>query len=515
MRVHLVAAIGDRRRTLTVLMALVAAAVVTTAARPRARQRRHPARPGARAGRRDGRQAERRGPARAARAAQPRLQPRATGSRRALRPADRRRRPALPGRPRAGRRRHRRPEDQQGRQPHRAPPAAVLVRAPHRLAHEEVDAAQARDHEPAGDEDRAAPRPTTTEGTSAGWLVVIALAAAVAAFCVAIAASVLRRPGRRPARRPERRAARRTSSTSRATAPRRAWRTSAGRRSRPASRASPGEAHRGRRGTSSTTRASPRRCGSARKRCSARRRAWQPGEPVIGYVTVSSEANRNEADGAVHEIEAACERAQWELAEVVTDRESGRGLERPGLAYALSQIAEGKARGLVVSDLRRLSRSIVDLGALMEWFRDAGAGLVALDLGVDTSTPGGHEVAATLITLGDWERERIARRTRSRPRRGPRQRPPDRPSGGQRPARPGRAHHRDARRQHDAAGHRRPAQRRGRPHPARRSHVAALERPGGPRLPPPRHPHPARPVPHSGRQGLDECAKTLRNGALM
>ena len=100
----------------------------------------------------------------------------------------------------------------------------------------------------------------------------------------------------------------------------------------------------------------------------------EPGESVIGYVTVSSEANRNEADGAVHEIEAACEHAQWELAEVVTDRESGRGLERPGLAYALSQIAEGKARGLVVNDLRRLSRSIVDLGALMEWFRDAGAG---------------------------------------------------------------------------------------------------------------------------------------------
>ena len=103
----------------------------------------------------------------------------------------------------------------------------------------------------------------------------------------------------------------------------------------------------------------------------------------------------------------------WELAEVVTDRESGRGLERPGLAYAMEQIAEGKARGLVVSDLRRLSRSIVDLGRLMEWFRDAGAGLIALDLGVDTSTPAGHEVAATLITLGDWESERIARRTRS------------------------------------------------------------------------------------------------------
>jgi DNA invertase Pin-like site-specific DNA recombinase len=49
----------------------------------------------------------------------------------------------------------------------------------------------------------------------------------------------------------------------------------------------------------------------------------------------------------------------------------------------------------------------------MEWFRDAHAALIALDLDIDTSTPGGHELAATLITLGGWERERMAQRTRS------------------------------------------------------------------------------------------------------
>jgi DNA invertase Pin-like site-specific DNA recombinase/peptidoglycan hydrolase-like protein with peptidoglycan-binding domain len=137
------------------------------------------------------------------------------------------------------------------------------------------------------------------------------------------------------------------------------------------------------------------------------------GEPVIGYVTVATEGERADTDAAIRQIEHACGDAGWELVEVVTDRENGRGLERPGLSYALEQIAAGKARGLVASDLRRLSRSIVDLGTLMEWFRDAQAALVALDLGVDTSTPGGHEVAATLTTLGGWERERIARRTRS------------------------------------------------------------------------------------------------------
>jgi len=136
------------------------------------------------------------------------------------------------------------------------------------------------------------------------------------------------------------------------------------------------------------------------------------GEPVIGYVTVSADAPRTEADGPARVIEEACEHAGWELVEVVTDRENGGSLDRPGLSYALERIAEGKARGLVVSDLRRLSRSIVDLGALMEWFRDAQAALIALDLGVDTSTPAGDKLAAALIRLGDWERERIGTRTR-------------------------------------------------------------------------------------------------------
>jgi DNA invertase Pin-like site-specific DNA recombinase/peptidoglycan hydrolase-like protein with peptidoglycan-binding domain len=258
---------------------------------------------------------------------------------------------------------------------------------------------------------KTAPAATKDDGsTSTAWLLVIALAA-VAAFCVAIAASVLRRPGRRPAGGPsvaplshelylEGHSADESVADFRGPA----IATSVMRE--------PGEA------PAKTwylvddaRKPAPVWVSDDDVRRSPSRLA--PGEPVIGYVTVSSEGKSHEADGAVHEIEAACESAGWELVEVVTDRESGRGLERPGLAYALRQIAEGKARGLLVNDLRRLSRSIVDLGSLMEWFRDAGAGLIALDLGVDTSTPGGHEVAATLITLGDWERERIARRTRS------------------------------------------------------------------------------------------------------
>jgi hypothetical protein len=40
---------------------------------------------------------------------------------------------------------------------------------------------------------------------------------------------------------------------------------------------------------------------------------------------------------------------------------------------------EAQPQGLVVSDLRRLGYSIVELGTLMAQFRDADAALIALD----------------------------------------------------------------------------------------------------------------------------------------
>jgi DNA invertase Pin-like site-specific DNA recombinase len=138
------------------------------------------------------------------------------------------------------------------------------------------------------------------------------------------------------------------------------------------------------------------------------------GRAVVGYVTVTADMGPAEAARSSATIEAACERSDWNLLEIVGDREIGRVLERPGLGYALGRIAQGYASSLIVSDLQCLSRSIADLGALMAWFRDANATLIALDLGIDTSTAEGDRVATTLIALSDRAHERIADRTRNR-----------------------------------------------------------------------------------------------------
>jgi DNA invertase Pin-like site-specific DNA recombinase/peptidoglycan hydrolase-like protein with peptidoglycan-binding domain len=128
-------------------------------------------------------------------------------------------------------------------------------------------------------------------------------------------------------------------------------------------------------------------------------------EPLIGYVTIAPGATSAEHDTSSAAIVAACQGSDWDLLEIVCDRGDGRPLERPGLTHALKRIADGQARGLVVTDLQGFSRSTGDLGALMAWFRDADATLVALDLALDTSTSGGRQVASTLIALGRGEAE--------------------------------------------------------------------------------------------------------------
>jgi DNA invertase Pin-like site-specific DNA recombinase len=150
------------------------------------------------------------------------------------------------------------------------------------------------------------------------------------------------------------------------------------------------------------------------------------GSAVIGYVTAAAGAGEHQEGESAFAIESMCERAGWQLVEFVRDRDTRPSLDRPCLRHALERISRGDAQGLVVRDLQGVTRSIVDLGALMAWFRDAGATLIALDLGLDTSTPEGRHVAATLIALSARDRERIASGTRRGLARG---RASGRPSG--------------------------------------------------------------------------------------
>lgn len=86
---------------------------------------------------------------------------------------------------------------------------------------------------------------------------------------------------------------------------------------------------------------------------------------------------------------------------------------RPGLAEALATIDAGKADGLVIAKLDRLSRSLLDFTGLMKRSREKGWQVVALALGVDTPTATGEMVANIMASLAEWERRMIGERTKT------------------------------------------------------------------------------------------------------
>ena len=138
---------------------------------------------------------------------------------------------------------------------------------------------------------------------------------------------------------------------------------------------------------------------------------------VVGYVRVSTDAQGERGyglDAQRRVIEDEALRRGWTITRIYVDVASGKSTRRrPEYAEMLHVLAGGGAHALIVAKLDRLSRSLVDFASLMGTSRAEGWSIVALDIGVDTSTPNGELIANIIMSLAQWERRIIGERTRS------------------------------------------------------------------------------------------------------
>jgi DNA invertase Pin-like site-specific DNA recombinase len=143
------------------------------------------------------------------------------------------------------------------------------------------------------------------------------------------------------------------------------------------------------------------------------------GQPkVIAYLRCSTDEQADSRAGLEAQraaIVAEAQRRGWDetgLTFIEDAGFSGKNLDRPGIVEALDALRHRRAGTLVVSKLDRLSRSMLDFAGLMDRANREHWALVALDLGVDTSTPSGEVMAGVLALFAQFERRLIGQRTR-------------------------------------------------------------------------------------------------------
>ena len=150
-----------------------------------------------------------------------------------------------------------------------------------------------------------------------------------------------------------------------------------------------------------------------------RRTVTPPTGTAIGYLRVSTDEQA--VSGLGLEAQRAAILAQAEaLGVTVIGWQEDEGLsgtvapmDRPGLTLALNAMADGHAERLIVAKLDRLGRSTLDVLNLDALARAEGWGLVLCDVpGLDTATPEGRMLLTQLASFAQFERDRIAQRTR-------------------------------------------------------------------------------------------------------
>lgn len=135
----------------------------------------------------------------------------------------------------------------------------------------------------------------------------------------------------------------------------------------------------------------------------------------MGYVRVSTDKQADKGcslDAQLTKIRAMAVVQGAEVAEVITDAgESAKSLLRPGMARLLAMVDAKEVQVVIVAKLDRLTRSVKDLGELLERFSKRGVSLVSVAESLDTGSAAGRLVLNLLTSVSQWERETAGERT--------------------------------------------------------------------------------------------------------
>ncbi len=136
---------------------------------------------------------------------------------------------------------------------------------------------------------------------------------------------------------------------------------------------------------------------------------------AVGYTRVSTTEQAGNGQSLTAQrakVEAYATMHDLELADVIEDAgHSAKTLDRPGMSQLLELIRRRKVGVVIVSKLDRITRSVRDLGELVDLFQRSGVAFASVAESIDSGTAAGRLVLNVMGSVAQWEREAIGERT--------------------------------------------------------------------------------------------------------
>ncbi len=138
---------------------------------------------------------------------------------------------------------------------------------------------------------------------------------------------------------------------------------------------------------------------------------------AVAYLRVSTDKQADSGLGLEAQrakVDAYAALYDVTLVDVVVEPLSGKNMDRPKLHHALSLLRSGAADALLVMKLDRLTRSVRDMGTLLDdYFGPTRPySMLSVEDHLDTRTAAGRMVINIMMSVFQWEREATGERTR-------------------------------------------------------------------------------------------------------
>lgn len=138
---------------------------------------------------------------------------------------------------------------------------------------------------------------------------------------------------------------------------------------------------------------------------------------AVIYVRVSTQEQASEGvslDNQIEKIKAYCYARSWSVVDLISDEGySGKSLNRPGVLKIIGKAKQKEFDVVVTYKLDRLTRSVRDLGYLIEdIFNKHDIAFTSVLDNFDTSTANGKLILNVLGSVAQWERDIISERTK-------------------------------------------------------------------------------------------------------